>query len=79
MNESLKRGLLIAVIAVAVVAVGYQVYNMAVGETLQEGVNNAYSGPSMKQMEMENMKAAKGGAAPPQRGEVDLGGAPPGR
>lgn len=78
MSEETKKLLLIAVALVAVIAVGYQAFRMTAGETLQPGVQHNYTGPSLKQMEIDSMKGGASGDAPAKGGE-DLGAATPNR
>lgn len=84
MSESTKKGLLIALAVVAVLAAGYSAFkNMSGDQPVMSGVDNsrppgAKTGKQLEVEAMERGKAAEGGAAG-GREERDLGGAIPGR
>jgi predicted metalloprotease len=75
MNENLKKGILILVVVLALVAVGYQAMNMMGGDKMQ--VEKKISMPpgfkSEKQQALDAQNTA-GGAPAKGGGERDLGG-----
>jgi hypothetical protein len=73
MNDKAKLGLLVAVIALAVAAAGYEVYHSMSGEQMQveKSIQMPPGFKSEKQQALEGQKCA---AAPESGKERDLGG-----
>lgn len=84
MNESTKKGLLIAVIVIAVLAVAFEGYKLLGPTQLEQGVNHPSPPKSMAQMEKEreareNAAAAGGSAAAAEKEDSsDASGVRPG-
>lgn len=83
MSESTKKGLLIALVVVAVIAAGYSAFKNLGGDgPVPSGVDNSLPPGSKtgKQLEMEAMKKGKEGAGGGGGGkeERDLSGGVPG-
>ena len=75
MNENAKKGLLIGIIVVAVIAVGFSVMNAASADKPQV-VKTVTMPPGYKSEKQLANEAAKNGGTPPAKGgeERDLGG-----